>query len=479
MPDAPDGSIQTANPPTGRLRAALRSDLTVCLLVLAVYARFGDVAWNLWHIPYLTLAMILVAALVVSGRSVLERRWPIGLRRAALAVGVYLLVCSASLLYAENTRPAHLALTELIQGAAIVGVVVGLIGRAHALRRAVWALIAAGTLMATLTVAQRWTGTFAFGFFGFERGWFMYEFQGETYYRSTGPFDDPNYYAQALLIAVPLALNRLLSARSIRQTLLPAWAFTACLLAITSTYSRGGFVGAVVVLACMAVAAYRQRPRALNLAVAAASIAAVCWLAPPVYASRIASLEQALTAPPTNTPVQADPDRADDAQKTRPADAAVQPDLSGSGRQQINRVGWRMFLDHPLHGIGIGQFATSYPHYARFAGVDLDAKPIEAHNLYLEVAAETGVLGLAAFGALLATLFRGLARSRRTLAQAGRTDDAQTVGALAVALVGYLTAAVFLHAAYTHLFWLLIGIALAVPNTARVDPVRTQPSIEH
>lgn len=470
MPDAPDGSIQTANHPTGRLRAALHSDLPVCLLALVIYARFGDVVWNLWAVPHLTLTLILLAALVIIGRWVLDRRRPRGLRRAAVAVGVYLLFCSASLFYADDIRSARETLIGLIQGVVIAGVLVGLIDRARPLRRAMWALIAAGTLMATLTVAQRLTGTFAYDFAGFERGWFMYKFQSVWYYRSCGPFNDPNYYAQALLVIVPLALDRLLAARSARQIILPAWAFTACLLAITFTYSRGGFVGAVVVLGCMAVAACRQRPPAMNLAVAGALIAFVCWLAPPVYASRIASLKQVFVEPAASAPIQSDPNPGDETQHTQAPRVADPSDLSSIGRRNLTRVGWRMLRDHPLRGVGLGQFETRYPPFARAAGIDVDAKPKAAHNLYLEVAAETGVPGLALFGALLATLFRGMARSRRDMARAGRVDDARRVGALAVGLVGYLTAAVFLHAAYTHLFWLLVGIALAVPNAARRRP---------
>jgi len=70
--------------------------------------------------------------------------------------------------------------------------------------------------------------------------------------------------------------------------------------------------------------------------------------------------------------------------------------------------------------------------------------------LYFEVASETGILGLATFGALVVGAFAAVHRSR----------------ALAVrnALIGYLIASVFLHAAFPQILWLLLALAWATPQ---------------
>jgi O-antigen ligase len=50
----------------------------------------------------------------------------------------------------------------------------------------------------------------------------------------------------------------------------------------------------------------------------------------------------------------------------------------------------RMWRDHPLLGVGLGDFETAYPRYEIFAS---DLWVDHAHNDYVEAAAETGLLG--------------------------------------------------------------------------------------
>jgi O-antigen ligase len=55
---------------------------------------------------------------------------------------------------------------------------------------------------------------------------------------------------------------------------------------------------------------------------------------------------------------------------------------------------WRMFSDHPWTGVGLGNYATAYERYALPRWPD----PLgHAHNYYLNIAAEAGLPGLAAY----------------------------------------------------------------------------------
>ncbi len=56
---------------------------------------------------------------------------------------------------------------------------------------------------------------------------------------------------------------------------------------------------------------------------------------------------------------------------------------------------WRVFRAHPLIGAGLGTFETSFPMHAYDKGFDIAA---ESHNDYLQVLADTGLVG---FGILL------------------------------------------------------------------------------
>ncbi len=62
-----------------------------------------------------------------------------------------------------------------------------------------------------------------------------------------------------------------------------------------------------------------------------------------------------------------------------------------------------MIRDHPLTGVGAGNYALVYPRYRKLEEWGLSQRQIvgEAHNDYLQVAAEAGLIGLAAFLFLL------------------------------------------------------------------------------
>ena len=65
-------------------------------------------------------------------------------------------------------------------------------------------------------------------------------------------------------------------------------------------------------------------------------------------------------------------------------------------------AGLHMFLDHPILGVGIGNYADAYPQY--FITIFVD--PLgHAHNYYINIAAETGFIGLTAYVLFLFAMF--------------------------------------------------------------------------
>jgi O-antigen ligase len=67
-------------------------------------------------------------------------------------------------------------------------------------------------------------------------------------------------------------------------------------------------------------------------------------------------------------------------------------DMETSVRLTIDRDGLRMFAKRPLLGWGLGNFATAYP---RFRSFYTDKFINHAHNDYLQLLVETGLLGFA------------------------------------------------------------------------------------
>ncbi len=64
---------------------------------------------------------------------------------------------------------------------------------------------------------------------------------------------------------------------------------------------------------------------------------------------------------------------------------------------------WQIFLDHRWMGTGLGTFVTVYPQYAS----SYDGRLVDhAHNDYLEMMAETGMVGVICSLAFIVILFR-------------------------------------------------------------------------
>jgi hypothetical protein len=65
-------------------------------------------------------------------------------------------------------------------------------------------------------------------------------------------------------------------------------------------------------------------------------------------------------------------------------------------------AGVHMFLNHPLTGVGIGNYSDAYPRY--FITIFVNSLG-HAHNYYINIAAETGAIGLTAYLLFLMAIF--------------------------------------------------------------------------
>ena len=84
-----------------------------------------------------------------------------------------------------------------------------------------------------------------------------------------------------------------------------------------------------------------------------------------------------------------------------------------SNRYDYWRVAADTFADHPLKGIGTGAFRVEWLLHR-----DRDESVRDAHSLYLETAAELGIVGLAALAALFGGVIAAARRARLPAASA-------------------------------------------------------------
>lgn len=451
------GWLQTA------YRAVLRDDRGLALLVFVLYTCLSTQVSAVFGVGRVMSLLSGIVALATGMRWLFEGQRPSAWLRPALWIGGYGLICIASISGATEPERAWDAIAFLGKGALIVMILAVLIQSAVSLRRVVWAVLAAGIVMGTISTAQHMTGMFEHPLGGFGETRYSHIVGQLHAFRASGSIGDPNYYAQVMLVVVPLALDRLWSAKRFWQLVLPSWAFFVSLYSIVLTYSRAGGLSAVVMLALLTPVVIRRRPRLVNLAVTCVLLIALAPLLPEGYLSRMTGFHHFLTSRGDKTSVQKT------AETTMTATDQLLLEPSFRGRISENIVSYQMFRDHPVLGVGVNNYEANYQRYSQKLGIDPRTERRSAHNLYMETLAETGLPGGVVFGSMLCVLLCGARRSRLVLSRSGTSKDAELVAALTIGSIGYFVAALFLHATFTYHMWFLLGLGFALPRVAETS----------
>jgi len=125
-------------------------------------------------------------------------------------------------------------------------------------------------------------------------------------------------------------------------------------------------------------------------------------------------------------------------------------------------AGWRMFQTHPILGVGIGSYPTAYPRYhprGWYAALE------HAHNYYINIAAEAGIIGLAAYLLLAGSaLWYSCATMRRARNSLRRAAVLGVIGALVATSIHN-----FLDVLYVHGMVALLGLLMAVVAVSAED----------
>lgn len=233
--------------------------------------------------------------------------------------------------------------------------------------------------------------------------------------RSHATFDDPNALGSFLVLGLGLLSGMLLAARERRRQALVGALVVLAVVALWTTKSRAAW-GALVLASTLSLALFPAAwlPRPLRDAgrarLAARVGVAVLLLGIAVIAVLRASvpeepaLRDASGQRPRNT--------LEVIAGTLNPQAPLQNVLKGRLRFWWAATG--MFRDHPVAGVGLGRFPRLMSEYRPEARVQENT-----HNLYLQMAAETGTIGAGLFLLLLAASLWTLALAMRSASRRG------------------------------------------------------------
>jgi putative inorganic carbon (HCO3(-)) transporter len=429
-----------------------RPDVATIIVVFLVFTNAVAVAVNYHGAPF-SIGVFFPFLMVVPVAFHLFRGDGLIFTPGFVLILAFLVVQLVSTLFsAEPDIALEKTKTFMFEGVILYFLLTNAVRSAATLRLVMWAVIAGGAFLGGITLFQELTGTYTRPYGGF--GSVGHEFltgQAEEP-RLSGPFGDPNYYAQVLLIAVPFGLLRIWGERTRLLRSLAAGATALAVAGIVLTFSRGAGVAFVIVFILMAFSRYIKAKQAVAVALAVV----VVLFAVPEYKDRVAKLTR-ITA-------------------TTEEVAATEADVSLRSRTTEMLAAGLAFVDHPLIGVGPDVFPTYYQRYAERVGIEVReetkfgarrglAPEREAHNLFLGVAADLGALGFLTLVGILFVTYRSLIRARR---HALRLDPAlaNMVTAALLSVTAYVCAGFFLTLAFERYFWMTLALAGAAATIA-------------
>ncbi len=143
-----------------------------------------------------------------------------------------------------------------------------------------------------------------------------------------------------------------------------------------------------------------------------------------------------------------------------------------SGRWTMQRVGWEIFTDHWFKGVGFGNYGVEFNKDSNEVS-DLilmlektdssyDPDKLGAHNMYLEIAVETGIFGFISLFLFLFFIILTLSRLQHYYGINGDSDNYDLAAVLQISIMAFLFLGLFLHAIDQKVLWVLSALSLSL-----------------
>jgi len=403
-------------------------------LIILIFVQLQRVVTEFHDLPGPGQPLVAFLLLVVAIRFIIFNERPVQWVKNSFILIVYFIFLIINVVAANQLSPAIEELIDIVQNLVIASIVLYIIQDTKSLKNAIWAVIIAGAFMASISVLQRLTGNYSNNFWGFG-GWEFSGYVGRP--RMTGPYATPNPYAQVLVVIFILALDRLWHETKFSNRMWAGFAAIVCVLGLIFTDSRGGFANLVVTVLFFFIF---NRPTIPSLIVTLLIGVIVVRYLPANFTDRILTLTEL-------NPFQFNTEQI--------------ADESFRGRTSENLAAWRMFLDHPILGVGLNNYSTYYQDYSRDIGLDNRREARDPASLYLQLLAEQGLVGTVVFLAIIYSVFSGLFRAFSGFKLIEKNDEMYIASALFSALAGYMFMSLYRNNAYTNVFWVLIAICLS------------------
>jgi len=271
--------------------------------------------------------------------------------------------------------------------------------------------------------------------------------------RIYGPYVNHNHYAGLMEMLIPVALVIALSRQAADRVRIAAGVAAAIMVGtVFLSGSRGGMLSVFAELAVLAFILLRQKKRSVRIAIAAGAflivvLSLLVWLGGKELTQTVGSIS-----------------------------TEAREEISGGVRLSIAKDGIRMFTHRPVLGWGFGTFPVVYPQFRSFyTNFFVNA----AHNDYVQLLAEVGILGFATMLWFLVIVFRHALRKIRnwTTETSGAATVACVLGIIGILLHSFVDFNLQIPA-NAAIFYVFCSIAAAPPLLQRQRKHRPVPAPE-
>lgn len=249
--------------------------------------------------------------------------------------------------------------------------------------------------------------------------------------RAEGPTSGANNMALMCIFAFPIIMHYILESESVHRRLLYMLMLAVTLFGLVSTFSRGGFINALIIFTATLIQK-RSKISVRNFGIAIGlllfSVIVGVTMLPDEFIMRQKTLER-----------------------------GVRADTSTQRRAAYLKVGIESVKEHPIFGTGTLTFPQVWVRSTEAKRFRLEPRP--AHNTYMDTLVGSGLIGLISFVALLVYCYRSFSESQRIALEKGERRLSLLIGSYKLS---YLSIIIYFFAksATEHKLFLL-SIALS------------------
>lgn len=422
----------------------LRPDVATLTALAILYSNAAVVAVRFHDVPVFVAGAVPLLLVVPLARDLIVRRLPVVAPPMLPWMVALLIVHLVSAVFSDNVvRSFDAVVVFAVEGFGLYFLLINVIRTPEALRQATWVLLAAGAFVSVLSVHQDLTDNYGNDYWGFAQAADAAFRTGQTTLvgdvvqrRLAGSIGETNRFAQVMLMLVPLGIFRYIGEPRLILRLVAAGMTVVITLGVVLTFSRGAAVGLGVLVLALAILRIVKLRHVLLMVLALGVVLAAF----PQYALRISSIAQVGAL------------AGEDVSRSEVSGVIL-------SRATETLAAALVIVDHPVIGVGPDMFPIYYESYADKVGLLVkEGATREAHNLYLGVGAEVGLLGLGLF------LFVGwqtvaMIRTARRRSILRRPDLETLVTPFALALLTYYVTGMFLHLSFGRFYWLMLAVA--------------------